>query len=189
MLVSNKVILEEIMPESIEQMRTWRNDPQLRQFFREWKDISVDQQKKWYSERGNNSDPKHIYFQIMAKKQTLNSEEAKVDGRYLIGCCGILFVDWRLRSGELSIFLDPRYHGRGFEKEALNLLMKYAFEEVNLHKFWGECYTSNDAMGLYRAIGFKEDGMVRHSWYHNGKYGNSYIFSMLKDEWRELNEQ
>jgi hypothetical protein len=189
MIVGKQIILEEIMPENIEKMRVWRNNIQLRQYFREWKDISTDMQEKWYNERGNNSNPKHIYFQIMARDMSLNSEEAQTKARFLIGCCGILNVDWRLRSGELSIFLAPEYHRRGFGKEALNLLIDYAFREVNLHKFWGECYDSNDAIKLYHSVGFKDDGMIRHSWYHNGKYGNSNVFSMLEAEWVQLRDK
>lgn len=189
MLVGTKVILEEIDPASIEQMRVWRNDPALRRFFREWKDISKDKQAKWYEERGNNTHPNHIYFQIMAIPKVadgIRAEFADIDKRVLIGCCGILNVDWRLRSGELSIFIRPDYHGKGCGKETLTLLMRYAFEEVNLHKFWGECYNSNSAINLYRGVGFKDDGMIRDSWYHDGKYGNSYVFSILENEWREL---
>ena len=185
MLDGNAIVLQEIMPESIEQLRCWRNDPELRQYFREWKDITPDQQTKWYRERGNNTDPQHVYFQIMLKDQMALAENDAIKQRQLIGCCGVLNINWRIRTGELSIFLGPAFHGLGLGRETLELLTRYAFEECNLHKFWGECYDSNDAIKLYTGVGFKIDGTIRDSWFHNGKYGGSYIFSILENEWRE----
>jgi len=180
MLTGKNIILEEVMPESIEQLRIWRNDPSARQYFREWKDITPDKQKKWYDERGNNSNQNHVYFQIM-KIDPLDSNK-----KILIGCCGALNIDWRIRSAELSIFIDKNHQGCGFGRETLNILIDYVFSEINLHRFWGECYNSNNAIKLYTSVGFKIDGKIRHSWFHNGKYGDSYIFSMLDDEWRVL---
>lgn len=186
MLVGKRVILEEIDPRNVEQLRVWRNQLDLRMYFREYKDITKDMQNKWYSERGNNSNPKFIYFQIMSKDLSALGEYNKIANRFLVGCCGALNIDYRLRSCELSIFLATEYHGRGLGKEALELLMKYVFEELNAHKFWGECYDSNNAIEIYKKVGFKVDGVTRDSWYHCGKYGNSYMFSMLENEWKEL---
>ena len=84
MLIGKKVILEEIDPENIEQMRQWRNDPGLRKYFREYKDISKDKQERWYQERGNNTNPSHVYFQIMSKSEAAVEKE-KIEERYLIG--------------------------------------------------------------------------------------------------------
>lgn len=171
------VRLEEIDEKNIEQLRVWRNNPQLRQYFREYRDITKDKQLEWYKSKGNNSSPNNIYFQISL--DAAGTEE-------IIGCCGILNIDWRLRSGELSIFIARGVQGQGYGKEALLKLMKYAFEEVNLHKFWGECYDSNSAIELYKKVGFTVDGICRDTWYHNGRYGNSFMFSILEDEWKKI---
>lgn len=187
MLVGERIILEEICRESIEQMRKWRNDPSMRKYFREWKDITPDKQEKWYSEMGNNSNAKHIYFQIMAKDGLSNSDEASIKNRRLIGCCGLLNTDWRLRSSELSIYINPAEQGTGKGKETLNLLMDYGFSEMNLNKIWGECYDNNNAIELYKKVGFVVEGIIRDSYFHGGKYGNSYIFSILEKEWRKIN--
>lgn len=185
MLIGNKVVLEEISQKSLEPMRLWRNDPNLRQFFRCYKDISQEQQQKWYNERGNNSNPEHIYFQIMSKGLPFEQEEASIKSRYLIGCCNLSYIDYRMRSAEFGIYLDPAEHGQGKGKDALILMFDWGFKELNLHKIWAECYDNNYSIGLYHHIGFKDDGILRDNYYHNGKYGNSYMLSMLENEWRE----
>jgi len=170
MLVGEKITLGEVDPENIEQLRMWRNDPSMRKFFREWKDISKDKQQQWYEERGNNTNPSHIYFQIKSKNK-------------LIGCCGLHYIDWRIRSVEFSIFLGVD-RGQGKGKEALVLMCDYAFKEVGVHKVWCEVYDNNPSVNLYKKVGFVEEGVLRDNYYHEGKYGNSIIMSVLENEWR-----
>ncbi len=186
MLIGNKIILEEIDPENVEQLRLWRNQPELRRYFREYKDITKDKQDVWYKERGNNSDVEHVYFQIMGLPQLdpTYPQEQQVDKRYLIGCCGLHYIDFRARNAEFGIFLGTdRGTGRG--KEALIMLCDWGFKELNLHKIWAEVYDNNDAVEIYRKIGFKDEGILRDSAFHEGKYVNSTMMSILEDEWRE----
>jgi RimJ/RimL family protein N-acetyltransferase/ubiquinone/menaquinone biosynthesis C-methylase UbiE len=187
MLIGNKIVLEEIDHSNIEQMRQWRNDPSMRRFFREYKDISKDKQELWYKERGNNTNAEHVYFQIMALPEVspdMNPGCADVGERTLIGACGLHYINWRTRSAEFGIFLGAK-RGGGRGKEALLLMCDYGFKELNLHKIWCEVYDNNDSIGLYRHIGFKDEGVLRDNYYHDGKYGNSNILSVIEDEWRE----
>ena len=184
MLVGEKVILEDIDVDNLEKMRQWRNDPQLRQFFRCYKDISVNMQMDWFKERGNNSDSHHVYFQIMSKCST--EEDSTMLKRYFIGCCNLSYIDYRLRSAEFGIYIDPKEHGRGKGYDALKLMFSFGFDELNLHKIWCEVFDNNYSIGLYRKLGFKDEGILRDNYFHNGKYGNSIMMSILEDEWRTI---
>ena len=178
MLIGEKTIIEEINPNSLEKIRGWRNDPNMRRYFRYYKDISFDQQLAWYKDRGNNSNPNHIYFQIMSKNN--------IDDRELIGCCNLSGIDYRMRSAEFGVFISPEEHGKGNGYDALKLLFSFGFDELNLHKIWCEVFDNNGSIALYRKLGFKEDGVLRDHYFHDGKYGNSIIMSVLEDEWRSL---
>jgi RimJ/RimL family protein N-acetyltransferase len=188
MLKGTQVILDVINPDHIEWMRVQRNQPSMRQYFREWKEISKDQQAKWYASRGNNTDPNHVYFEIR-----LNPEWHKMDqslytmpDNSVIGCCGLHYVDWRLRAAEFGIFLCDEVHGKGMGKEALTMLFDYGFREMNLHKIWAEVYSNNQALHVYtKGLGMKQDGLLRDNYFKNGKYGNSIMLSVLEDEWFE----
>lgn len=178
MIVGDKIILEAIDPENKDQLRIWRNDPEMRKYFREWKDISKDMQEKWYLSKGNNSDPNHVYFQIMTKQD-----------QDLIGCCGLHYVDWRLRSAEFGVFLCNEARGTGCGFDSLKTLFDYGFREMNLHKIWCEVYDNNVSVKLYRKLGFKDDGIMRDNYFCDGKYGNSIVMSVLEDEWHELQKK
>ena len=184
MLVGKKVVLESVAPESIEQFRLWRNDPQLRRYFREYRDITPDQQLTWYQTRGNNSSPEHVFFQVMSKDQLAPTEELAVERRYLIGCCNLSYIDFRLRNAEFGVYLSHTERGQGKGKEALELMFDYGFNELNLHRIWAQVYDNNPAIEVYRKLGFRDEGVARDSYFHDGHYGNSYMISLLEDEWR-----
>lgn len=190
MLVGKKVVLEEIDHVNLEQLRQWRNDPELRKYFREYKDITKDRQEIWYKEKGNNTNPSHVYFQIMGlpEPKPTYPENQMIASRYLIGCTGLHYIDFRARSAEFGIFLGAdRGTGRG--KEALSMLCRYGFEELNLHRIWAEVYEGNESIHLYHKLGFKDEGLLRDAYFHNGKYGNSIMMSLLEDEWKDLNKE
>jgi len=183
MLISNRLILEEIDPINIETLRNWRNDPEFRKYYREYKDISKDQQDVWYNERGNNTNPNHIYFQIMERRLDVGGKTPMGMEREIIGCCGLHYIDWRLRSAEFGVFLAES-QGKGLGKEALTMMFDYGFRECNFHKIWAEVYDFNKAFGLYTGgLGMKEDGKLRHNQFVDGKYCDSILISVLEDEW------
>jgi len=55
---------------------------------------------------------------------------------------------------------------------------------LNLHKIWTEIYEYDDKkLNLYKKIGFKEDGRLRDNNYFDGKWWDSIMLSILKNEY------
>ncbi len=175
MLTGDNVYLCEIDPKNIEWMRNQRNKPEMRKFFREWKYITKPQQQRWYDSRGDNSDPRHAFFEIHELSQ----------GK-LIGCVSLSSINYYLRSAEFGIFIEQGSHSKGFGKEALSVLFDYGFGEVNLHKIWAEVFGFNKAFDIYtKCLGMKIDGKLRDNAFTGGQYHDSVILSILEDEWKE----
>lgn len=183
MLKGDKVILDAIEPEDLEWMRYHRNNPELRKYFREWRDISLDRQFKWYEKDGSNENHSHVYFKIMEYHDKKPGE--RWDRDKIVGVCGLTNIHWTARRAELSVYISPAIMGKGIAKEALTLMYDYAFNEVNLHNIMAEVYDNNKALGFYKHLGMKEDGVVRHTYFSEGKYGNSIMLSLLEEEWFE----
>ena len=49
MIVGKKIILEGVTEKDIEQLRIWRNEPKLRKYFREYREINDKMQENWFS--------------------------------------------------------------------------------------------------------------------------------------------
>ena len=65
------------------------------------------------------------------------------------------------------------------------LLFQYGFGELNLEKIWTEIYEfDSPKYELYKKINFQQDGILRRQYFHDGKWWDSYILSLLKDEFK-----
>ena len=60
----------------------------------------------------------------------------EADGKY-IGGCGLFHFEWTARTCEVGIGIgDAAYRGRGYGRDALRVLLAYAFRLRNLRKVW-----------------------------------------------------
>ena len=172
MLKGKKVNLKAVSPDSLQQFMEWRNQPELRKYFREYKELNEDMQKRWYENRVL-GDHEQVNFEIRDKKTNK-----------LIGHCGLYYIDWISRHAEFGIYIgDSDYRSGGYGSSALRTLIKYGFEDLNLNKIWCEVYTNNDAAHIYKHLGFKSEGKLRQHYYNEGKYWDSIMMSLLKEEY------
>jgi RimJ/RimL family protein N-acetyltransferase len=73
--------------------------------------------------------------------------------------------------------------GEGYGKQALRRVIELAFTQWKAHRLWLDVRSGNDrAMQLYRSLGFKEEGVLRDAFYHQGEYGDLRVMSILEQE-------
>lgn len=109
------------------------------------------------------------------------------DGTY-IGNVEISKIDWRCRSGELGIVIgDRKSRGKGYGKEAVLMVARYAFEELGLHRLYARVLSYNkDAQKFFESLGFKKEGTERESFLAWGRFWDVYVYSMLDEEFFKL---
>ncbi len=108
----------------------------------------------------------------------------EADGEY-IGRCGLYNIDRTARHAELGIGIGPReYWGRGYGREAVALLLDYAFRLRNLRRVWLEVHGENErGIRAYKACGFAEEGRMREHVWLAGRYVDNVIMGVLREEW------
>lgn len=110
-------------------------------------------------------------------------------GGELIGTAGLMNIDWVNRSAEygVGIYL-PSYWNKGIGTEVTNLVLKYAFEYLNLNRVWLRVLEHNRrALHVYEKCGFIVEGRERQGRYFRGHYWDYVRMSMLAEEyWRRL---
>jgi RimJ/RimL family protein N-acetyltransferase len=101
-----------------------------------------------------------------------------------IGTCGLFGIDRTARHAELGIGIgDREYWGRGYGREAVGLLLDYAFRLRNLRRVWLEVHAANErAIRAYRSCGFVEEGRMRSHVWLDGRYVDNVIMGVLRDE-------
>ena len=102
----------------------------------------------------------------------------------LIGNCSIYVKSSNDGVAELGIFIgDEKFRNNGYGQEALNLLLDYGFNYLNLNSVYLNVFSFNDvAINCYKKIGFKEAGRLRENYFLNGKYYDVVYMDILKRE-------
>ena len=105
-----------------------------------------------------------------------------------IGFCGLHRGRPEERTADLGIMIgDKDYHERGFGTDAMLAIVRFAFEQMNLHRVSLGVFEFNQrALAVYARVGFVEEGRERHGYFQDGRYWDVVRMSVLEDEWRAL---
>lgn len=108
----------------------------------------------------------------------------EADGEY-IGGCGLFHFDHVAHTCEIGIGIgDKAYRGHGYGRDAVQVLLRYAFRIRNLHKVWLTVNGNNErAIRSYKACGFAEEGRLRLHVWSDGAYIDLVYLGVLREEW------
>lgn len=103
----------------------------------------------------------------------------------LVGFAALLGIEWNNRTGKLAMgIVDPASRRKGYGADALRLLLRYAFDEVNLDRVGLDVISYNDdAIRLYQKAGFVQEGLVRRCVLRGGRHYDRVLMGMLREEW------
>jgi RimJ/RimL family protein N-acetyltransferase len=104
----------------------------------------------------------------------------------LIGGIGLEHVSPENRSAELGIALgDKTYWNGGYGTDAMRVLCRFGFEQMNLHRIELDVYADNvRAIRVYEKVGFKHEGTRRQALYKYGAYHDVLLMGLLEGELR-----
>ncbi|TFV56462.1 N-acetyltransferase [Geodermatophilus sp. DF01-2] len=101
----------------------------------------------------------------------------------LVGHLSLSDVRPRTRSATFAIGLGPAHLGRGYGSEATRLAVRYGFWEMNLHRIQLVAFAFNQrAVAAYRSAGFREEGRRRDALFHDGRYHDEVLMSVLSTD-------
>jgi RimJ/RimL family protein N-acetyltransferase len=105
-----------------------------------------------------------------------------------IGYALILDRDEYNREASLAISIaGEENRAKGFGRDAMRLLLKHAFIDLNLESVYLSAYEYNRrALGLYESMGFKPVGRRRHSRIIGNKIYDEIILDMIAAEYFSL---
>lgn len=96
-----------------------------------------------------------------------------------IGGCGIQEVNWISRVATVGIMIgNKEFWGKGYGTDAMKVLVKFLFEEMNVNKVKLETFSFNErAIKSYEKSGFKTEGILKEEIFKAGKYYDVVIMS------------
>lgn len=171
LIVGKNVKLRALETEDLPKLKELRNRKEVRIHVREYRILGMINQKEWFNSLFKENPPKAIMFAVLNMKNSL------------IGICGLTYIDWKNRNAEISILLSLKnWQKRKESKDTISLLIKYGFDELNLHRLWVEIYNiAPENIKLFKKMKFSKEGVLRHRLWRDGKWHNSFIFAKLAD--------
>ena len=105
----------------------------------------------------------------------------------VIGTCGLTHFSNDHRHCMLGISIgDKDYWGKGLGEDAMTVLLDYAFDHLNMHRVHLGVFSTNPrAQGLYRKLGFVDEGVDREAVFKDGRYIDNIRMSILDREWKQ----
>ena len=170
MLKGEYVGLRSVEKNDLPILLEWRNQPEYRQFFREYRELNSVNQEKWFANKVL-GDPGTIMFTIV------NLVDNKV-----LGACGLCYIDWINSNADFSIYIGNKnvYIDDKYAPDAAKVMMEYGFKELNLHRLWTELYDfDTKKIEMFQKLGFVQEGRHRETHWTDGNWCDSVYFSML----------
>jgi RimJ/RimL family protein N-acetyltransferase len=171
-LIGERIYLRPLEREDAPLLTSWANHPESRAFLRRPRPTSLAQQEEELARRPGED---AVVMGIACK-----------DDDALLGRIALREIDARHRQAELGLFIGPvEQWGKGYGTEATRLVVRYAFDTLNLHRVQLHVQADNArAVRIYERLGFVREGLLRQDRYREGRYVDSYVMAVLRDEWR-----
>jgi RimJ/RimL family protein N-acetyltransferase len=172
-LKNEKVTLRPISLKDAPRFVRWLNNPAVSKPLRgHTKRLTLKEEKAWITG--------------LAKKRKTDKQFSidTAEGVH-IGSTGLV-IDI---GGKVAVFGieigDTDHWGKGYGFAAMSLLMEYAFTVLKLHKVELGVFAFNKrAIGLYRKIGFKIEGVKKDHLFYEGKYYDEIQMGLFAKEFK-----
>jgi RimJ/RimL family protein N-acetyltransferase len=139
-----------------------------------WRPVSPTVELSPYRVRENR--PEQAPFTIVA-----------LDDQRIVGEALLWGIDAHNRGAHLGIALLPHERGRGHGLDTVQVLCRYAFRILGLHRVQMETNTPNVAMrAMAKRAGFTEEGVLRHAAWFDGRFVDEVVLGLVVDHWTDV---
>lgn len=148
----------------------WINDERIGYFNGARFPVSQAEQLAWFDASAKDLSKRKLMI------QTADGEQ--------VGLVTLFNLDHRHGHAELGVYVAPDHQRRGYAVEALRMLIRFAFEEMNLHKVYCTILDSNTgSVHLFERLGFRAEGVRREHAFTGGRHHDVLLYSLLRSEW------
>jgi diamine N-acetyltransferase len=187
MIYGEKIRLRADERSDIPSFVQWLNDPEVREHLSMYLPVSLAGEEQWFEnmlKHPAEEQPLAIEVREAVPAAGIIPAEVK-DSWKLIGNCGFMDIDWRVRSAEAGLLIgDKGCWGKGYGTEVMRLLLRHGFETLNLNRiFLRVDETNRRGIHVYEKVGFVHEGRFRQAVYLSGNYQDLLVMSVLRPEW------
>ena len=157
----------------------WTHDASfMRQMYLEpMRPLPAFQVKKKYEELEKEADEHRSVFPFRIR--------AREDDR-LVGLAEIHWISWSNGAAFIRLGIgQSEDRGKGYGREALGMILRYAFGELNFYRLSALIPEYNAAaLKLFEGLGFAREVTRRQALNRDGLYWDLYQYGLLAEDWR-----
>lgn len=174
-IITNRIILRKFTQESFDSIYSdMSQDEQLAILgLASLEELLIEKEK--YKKGLSTHNKKFLYHQLIDKKTNK-----------IIGWCG--FHTWYIDHNRAEMgygLFDDNYKNKGIMSEAIVSIVNYGFNNMNLERIEAFVSPNNSpSIKLLKRMKFKEEGFLKHHYFHNNKMEDSIVFALLKSEYK-----
>lgn len=174
-LEGEQVQLRELLPEDLPILAAWWNETEY----------GVFQQNNLV--RKPTTDITKM-FELWSKNDSTSGFGYSItkDGE-LIGHLTVWGITMPTRIGTAAIIIGPEFQGKGYGRDAMQIALRLAFEEMGANKVEIRVWAYNErAIHLYMSMGFIEEGRRRAATFHRSTFHDEVELGLLLEEYQHL---
>jgi len=154
----------------IQQVRLWRNHPEVRRYMYSQNEISIEEHACWFTRLSKQLGRHLLIFEISSVPLGFINLHQLKNGPT---------ADW-------GFYLNPDAPP-GTGRVLGETTLRYAFETIGLHKLCGQVMDFNErSIRFHLNLGFQREGVLRDQYFDGQKYHNVVCFGILAPEWIKL---
>ncbi len=168
-LSGDRVYLRPLAMDDLPRLCRWINDPGTREMLAgPYLPMTEKAEREFIESTGKSPDQVHLAIVLRS------------DDRH-IGVCGFNRIQWRDRCATFGLFIgEPDHRGRGYGGDVTKLMLRYAFETLNLNRVELGVMADNEAgIRAYERAGFAREGVQREYCFRNGRYIDHILYAVL----------
>lgn len=172
-LEGERIYLREVrLEDANENYSGWMNDPSVNKYLESRFSVhTIENLKEFISNMiGNQA---NVFFAIVLK-----------DGDRHIGNIKLGPINNVHHFADIGILIGEKdCWGKGYATEAIDLVVKYAFKTLNLHKLTAGCYSPNKgSLNAFKKAGFFQEGVRKEHCYSEGKYVDDILLGLINPD-------
>lgn len=102
----------------------------------------------------------------------------------LVGTVGLNNLSISSKRTKIGYELLPSRWRKGIVSEAVEAIINYCFDELNLYRIGAVTFPQNEASyTLLLKLGFEKEGVLKGYLFQDNKSHDALIFSLIKPEW------
>ncbi len=176
-LETARLSLRKQTPEDAAHIFSIRSDERVMKYMDSKMHQTEEDSKVFVSENTSMYNERKGLFWVLVEKESGNS----------IGDFSFWDIDRKNSRAEIGYTLKPEYWGKGYMKEAMGVLFRFGFEQLNLHSFEANINTANEgSRKVLKAMGFQKEAYFRENYFFNGEYLDSEIYCLLEGDLKNI---